>query len=91
LEEAGSGKTSEWKLWKSSSGSSRSSRASEPASDTSSVADGFSSAVVAVARSPPKDFKVIEQERAAISIQTTLRGFLVCENFKIAAFFLCMC
>ena len=86
----GSGKTRKWKLWKSSSGS-RSSRASEAASDTSSVADGFSSVVAAVARAPLKDFKVVKQEWAAIRIQTAFRGFLVSESFKIESFFLYTC
>lgn len=74
-----SGKSRKWKLWKSSSAS-RSSRASDAASDTSSVADGFSTAVAAVARAPLKDFKMVKQEWAAIRIQTAFRGFLVTQK-----------
>lgn len=41
--------------------------------------DAFTAAVAAVVRAPPKDFLMIKQERAAIRIQTTFRGFLVNE------------
>ncbi|ONK69196.1 uncharacterized protein A4U43_C05F20350 [Asparagus officinalis] len=68
-------KGKKWKLWKGSSGS-RSSRGSEAASDTSSIADGFTTAMAAVVRAPLKDFKAVREEWAAIRIQTAFRGFL---------------
>ncbi|WOK96890.1 protein IQ-DOMAIN 1-like [Canna indica] len=84
----GNGKSRKWKkLWRSSSwdhlslrrgtrGSSHRSAASE-ASDASSVAaDAFSAAAATVVRAPPKDFRVVRQEWAAIRIQTAFRAFL---------------
>ncbi|XP_073131112.1 protein IQ-DOMAIN 6-like isoform X2 [Henckelia pumila] len=38
--------------------------------------DAFTAAVAAVVRAPPKDFKAVKQEWAAIRIQTAFRGFL---------------
>lgn len=75
----GGGRSGKWKLWRSSSGSrSGGQRSASEASDTSSVAaDAFNSAVAAVVRAPPKDFRVVKQEWAAIRIQTAFRGFLV--------------
>ncbi|XP_020098748.1 protein IQ-DOMAIN 1-like [Ananas comosus] len=74
----GGGRSGKWKLWRSSSGSrSGGQRSASEASDTSSVAaDAFNSAVAAVVRAPPKDFRVVKQEWAAIRIQTAFRGFL---------------
>ncbi|CAL9195405.1 unnamed protein product [Musa hybrid cultivar] len=81
------GRSRKWKkLWRSSSwdhlslrrgsrGSSRRSAASEE-SDASSVCDAFAAAAAAVVRAPPKDFKAVRQEWAAIRIQTAFRGFL---------------
>ncbi|KAK1312771.1 Protein IQ-DOMAIN 31 [Acorus calamus] len=80
--EKSSGKSKKWKLWGSSSsdhlfGWKESKRAMSEASDSSSVtADAFSVAVAKVVRAPPKDFKVVRQEWAAIRIQTAFRGFL---------------
>lgn len=48
------------------------------ASSSSSVKnDAFNAAVATVVRAPPKDFRVVRQEWAAIRIQTAFRGFLV--------------
>ncbi|XP_073305171.1 protein IQ-DOMAIN 6-like isoform X2 [Primulina huaijiensis] len=38
--------------------------------------DAFTSAVAAVVRAPPKDFKAVKQEWAVTRIQTAFRGFL---------------
>ncbi|OVA08180.1 IQ motif [Macleaya cordata] len=79
------GKGKKWKLWRSSSGDLGSGwkgfkggrrAASEVASDSSSVADAFNAAVATVVRAPPKDFRVVRQEWAAIRIQTAFRAFL---------------
>ncbi|XP_027081462.1 protein IQ-DOMAIN 6 [Coffea arabica] len=83
------GKGKKWRLWRSSSGDlggssswkgfkgyRRNSGGSE-ASDSSSVNnDAFTAAVATVVRAPPKDFRVVRQEWAAIRIQTAFRGFL---------------
>ncbi|XP_058068923.1 protein IQ-DOMAIN 6 [Magnolia sinica] len=79
-----SGKGRKWRLWRSSSGELGSAwkgmkgahRAASEASDSSSIADAFSAAVATVVRAPPKDFRVVRQEWAAIRIQTAFRGFL---------------
>ncbi|KAG6497384.1 protein IQ-DOMAIN 6-like isoform X2 [Zingiber officinale] len=84
----GNGSSRKWKkLWRSASwdhlslrrgsrGSSHRSAASE-ASDTSSLnADAFTAAVATVVRAPPKDFRAVRQEWAAIRIQTAFRAFL---------------
>lgn len=42
--------------------------------DSSTV---YSAAVATVLRAPPKDFKAVREEWAAIRIQTAFRGFLV--------------
>ncbi|CAL9211195.1 unnamed protein product [Musa hybrid cultivar] len=85
------GRSRKWKkLWRSSSwdhlslrrgsrGSSRRSAASEE-SDASSVCDAFAAAAAAVVRAPPKDFRAVRQEWAAIRIQTAFRAFLVTEE-----------
>ncbi|KAJ4952468.1 hypothetical protein NE237_029300 [Protea cynaroides] len=78
------GKSRKWKLWRSSSADFGSSwkgfkggpRAGSETSDSSSVTDAFSAAVATVVRAPPKDFKVVREEWAAIRIQTAFRGFL---------------
>lgn len=47
-------------------------------SDCSSVNnDAYTAAVATVVRAPPKDFKAVREEWAAIRIQTAFRGFLV--------------
>ncbi|CAL9767390.1 unnamed protein product [Musa acuminata subsp. burmannicoides] len=68
-------------LWRSSKGGSHRSVASE-ASDVSSLADAFTAAVATVVRAPPKDFKVVSQEWAAIRIQTAFRAFLARRALK---------
>ncbi|OMO86533.1 IQ motif, EF-hand binding site [Corchorus olitorius] len=79
-----SGKGKKWKLWRSSSGDLGSSwkgfkgkfRADSEGSDSSPRTDAFSAAMATVVRAPPKDFRVVRQEWAAIRIQTAFRGFL---------------
>ena len=51
--------------------------ASEISETSSAAANALSSVIAAVVRAPPKDFRVIRQEWAAIRIQTTFRGFLI--------------
>ncbi|KAJ4957516.1 hypothetical protein NE237_024627 [Protea cynaroides] len=79
-----SGKGRKWKLWRSSSADLGSSlkgfksvrKAASETSDSSSVSDVFGAAVASVIRAPPKSFKVVRQEWAAIRIQTAFRKFL---------------
>ncbi|KAL2545006.1 IQ-domain 6 [Forsythia ovata] len=82
------GKSKKWRLWRSSSGDNGGSSwkgfkrngtggGSDGSSDSSSVNnDAFNAAVATVVRAPPKDFRVVRQEWAAIRIQTAFRGFL---------------
>ncbi|CAA3015671.1 protein IQ-DOMAIN 1 [Olea europaea var. sylvestris] len=79
------GKNKKWRLWRSSSGDNSVSSwkgfkrngGSDGSSDSSSVNnDAFNAAVATVVRAPPKDFRVVRQEWAAIRIQTAFRGFL---------------
>ncbi|XP_031284565.1 protein IQ-DOMAIN 1-like [Pistacia vera] len=77
-------KSKKWKLWRSSSGDMGSSwkgfkgnhRAASECSDSSTRTNSFTAAMAAVLRAPPKDFRVVRQEWAAIRIQTAFRGFL---------------
>ncbi|KAF5180270.1 Iq-domain [Thalictrum thalictroides] len=77
-------KNKKWKLWRSSSGDlssgwkgfKGSQRAASETSDSSYTADAFNAAVATIVRAPPKDFKAVRQEWAAIRIQTAFRGFL---------------
>ncbi|KAJ4833800.1 hypothetical protein Tsubulata_014720 [Turnera subulata] len=80
-----SGKGKKWRLWRSSSGDMGSSwkgfkgshRAASECSGSSPLhTDAFSAAMATVARAPPKDFRKMRQEWAAIRIQTAFRGFL---------------
>ncbi|CAM0882344.1 unnamed protein product [Alopecurus aequalis] len=81
----GAGKGRKWsRLWRTSSGGQSQSQrgaasaaASEVSETSSSAADALSTVVAAVVRAPPKDFRVIRQEWAAVRIQTAFRGFLV--------------
>jgi hypothetical protein len=81
----GGGKGRKWsRLWRTSSGgrgaasaSAAASEVSETSSSTAAAAEALSSAVAAVVRATPKDFRVIRQEWAALRIQTAFRGFLV--------------
>lgn len=43
----------------------------------SAAAEAYNAAVATIVRAPPKDFKVVREEWAAIRIQTAFRGFLV--------------
>ncbi|KAJ6862721.1 hypothetical protein NC652_039555 [Populus alba x Populus x berolinensis] len=78
------GKIKKWKLWRSSSGDLGSSwkdfkgkhRAASEASCSSPLTDPFTTAMATVVRAPPKGFRVVRQEWAAIRIQTAFRGFL---------------
>ncbi|KAL0323749.1 UNVERIFIED_CONTAM: protein IQ-DOMAIN 1 [Sesamum calycinum] len=83
------GKGKKWRIWRSSSGDLGGSSwkgfkrnggtigGSDFSSDSSSVNnDAFTAAVATVVRAPPKDFRVVRQEWAAIRIQTAFRGFL---------------
>lgn len=83
-----------WKLWRSSSeggfGPPSTTKgmkqlhqlaAASEASDSSFVVDeAFAAAMAAVVRAPPKNFKLIRQEWAAIRIQSAFRGLLVKTN-----------
>jgi hypothetical protein len=76
----GGGKGRKWsRLWRSSSSQrgGGNASASEVYSETSSSADALSSVVAAVVRAPPRDFRLIRQEWAAVRIQTAFRAFLV--------------
>ncbi|GLT75940.1 hypothetical protein SLA2020_476290 [Shorea laevis] len=78
------GKSKKWRLFRSTSEDLGSSwkvfkgkhRADSVGSDSSPAADAFTAAVATVVRAPPKDFRVVRQEWAAIRIQTAFRGFL---------------
>ncbi|KAF3447546.1 hypothetical protein FNV43_RR12732 [Rhamnella rubrinervis] len=79
-----SGKSKKWRLWRSSSGDLGSAwkgfkgshRAASEGSHSPHPADAFSAAMATLVRAPPKDFRVVRQEWAAIRIQTAFRGFL---------------
>ncbi|KAM3378971.1 protein IQ-DOMAIN 6 isoform X1 [Capsicum galapagoense] len=81
------GKGKKWKLWRGSSGDLggsswkglkyRNSGDGSEGSDSSSVNnDTYTAAVATVVRAPPKDFRAVREEWAAIRIQTAFRGFL---------------
>ncbi|XP_022750079.1 protein IQ-DOMAIN 1-like [Durio zibethinus] len=77
-------KSKKWRLWRSSSGDLGSSwkgfkgklKADSEESDSSPRNDAFIAAMAAVVRAPPKDFRVVRREWAAIRVQTAFRGFL---------------
>ncbi|XP_015884520.2 protein IQ-DOMAIN 6 [Ziziphus jujuba] len=79
-----SGKSKKWRLWRGSSGDLGSAwkgfkgshKAASEGSDSPRLADAFTAAMATVVRAPPKDFRVVRQEWAAIRIQTAFRGFL---------------
>ncbi|WOG81463.1 hypothetical protein DCAR_0100610 [Daucus carota subsp. sativus] len=91
-QEKSGGKNKKWKLWRSSSGDLVSSAwkgfkgnqyhrslTYSDGSDSPSLNGSdpaFTAAVATVIRAPPKDFKVVRKEWAAIRIQTAFRGFL---------------
>ncbi|BAT77990.1 hypothetical protein LR48_Vigan04g235100 [Vigna angularis] len=80
------GKSKKWRLWRSSSGDVGSwkaikgnhHKAASEGSDSPPVvaADAYTAAVATVVRAPPKDFRLVKQEWAAIRIQTAFRAFL---------------
>ncbi|XP_062158191.1 protein IQ-DOMAIN 6 [Alnus glutinosa] len=78
------GKSKKWRLWRTSSGELGSSwkgfkgshRAASEGSESPPVADAFTAAVATVLRAPPKNFRAVRKEWAAIRIQTAFRGFL---------------
>ncbi|KAF0926492.1 hypothetical protein E2562_025984 [Oryza meyeriana var. granulata] len=73
------------RLWRSSSSASASTTGASgagDASEASSEADAFSSVVAAVVRAPPRDFRVIRQEWAAVRIQAGFRAFLARRALK---------
>ncbi|KAL7159194.1 hypothetical protein ABFS83_01G011500 [Erythranthe nasuta] len=82
-------KAKKWKIWKNSSsaidvggpsswkGFKRNGGPQDSFSDSSSLKnDAFNAAVATVVRAPPKDFRAVRQEWAAIRIQTAFRAFL---------------
>uniref|UniRef100_A0A0E0A265 DUF4005 domain-containing protein n=1 Tax=Oryza glumipatula TaxID=40148 RepID=A0A0E0A265_9ORYZ len=71
------------RLWRSSSSASASASTAGDASESaSSEADAFSSVVAAVVRAPPRDFRVIRQEWAAVRVQAAFRAFLARRALK---------
>ncbi|XP_037473176.1 protein IQ-DOMAIN 1-like [Triticum dicoccoides] len=81
---AAPGKGRKWsRLWRSgSSSASRDGAGGCEASSTTSSASGIGSVVAAVARAPPRDFRVIRQEWAAIRIQAAFRALLARRALK---------
>ncbi|GMI83897.1 IQ-domain 6 [Hibiscus trionum] len=71
-------KSKKWRLWRSSSGDLGSSWKGFKGKfrSDSEGSDSFFAAMSTVVRAPPKDFRVVRQEWAAIRIQTAFRGFL---------------
>ncbi|KAL8166522.1 hypothetical protein V2J09_008021 [Rumex salicifolius] len=92
-EKLGGGKGNRWKLWRSPSGDlstwkkgfkarrHRAEIASEGA-DSPSRNDAINSAYASVVRAPPRDFRAVREEWAAIRIQTAFRGFLARRALK---------
>uniref|UniRef100_A0A0D9WJ79 DUF4005 domain-containing protein n=1 Tax=Leersia perrieri TaxID=77586 RepID=A0A0D9WJ79_9ORYZ len=77
------------RLWRSSSSSSSSTgsgiggaRDASEAASSETAADAFSSVVAAVVRAPPRDFRVIRQEWAAVRLQAAFRAFLARRALK---------
>lgn len=67
--------------WKGSAGNKKCRSITYPdGSDISSLSGGdpaFTAAIATVVRAPPRDFKVVRKEWAAIQIQTAFRRILV--------------
>ncbi|KAM7490560.1 hypothetical protein LguiA_033481 [Lonicera macranthoides] len=63
---------SEWKEFKGN----RRSAESDGCYSSEAIADAYTAAVATVVRAPPKNFRVVREEWAAIRIQTAFRGFL---------------
>ncbi|CAN0881990.1 Protein IQ-DOMAIN 6 [Linum grandiflorum] len=89
-EKGNSGRSKKWKLFRSSSGEMASSwkgfkgrnRAASECSGSPSKSDNFSAAMATLVRAPPKDFRIVRKEWAAIRIQTAFRGFLARRALK---------
>lgn len=62
--------------WKSFKGN-HSRRGTVSEGSDSSPSNAYTAAVATVVRAPPKNFRAVRQEWAAIRIQTAFRGFLV--------------
>lgn len=77
-------KVKKWKIWRSDvKGLKQRNGVGSEGSDCSSVNnDAYTAAVATVVRAPPKDFKAVREEWAAIRIQTTFRGFLARRAFR---------
>lgn len=58
--------------------------ASEGCDSPPPEADAYTAAVATVVRAPPKDFRLVRQEWAAIRIQTAFRAFLVSSSFFLS-------
>ncbi|KAI4379945.1 hypothetical protein MLD38_006181 [Melastoma candidum] len=77
------GKVRKWKLWRSSSGDVSPWAGSRGSNGSGSPApDAYSAEVATVIRAPPKNFRAVKQEWAAIRIQTAFRGFLARRALK---------
>ncbi|KAL5228179.1 hypothetical protein ABZP36_016444 [Zizania latifolia] len=73
----GGGRARKWsRLWRSSSSQRGGNASASEVSETLSSVDALSSVVAAVVRAPPRDFRLIGQEWAAVRIQTAFRAFL---------------
>ncbi|KAK4756591.1 hypothetical protein SAY87_006718 [Trapa incisa] len=69
-------KGKKWKLWRSSSGDLSRRSGSEGSRSSLPARDAFRTAMARVVRAPPKDFRAMRQDWAAICVQTAFRGFL---------------
>ncbi|KAL1532582.1 IQ-domain [Salvia divinorum] len=71
-----SGKSKKWRIWKGLKRPDGINAGPDFSSEPSSINEAFTTAVAAVVRAPPKDFRAVRLEWAAIRIQTAFRGFL---------------
>lgn len=91
-----------WKIWCSSGDlgpewkgfkGDRRSAESDGCDSSTAIADAYTAAVATVVRAPPKNFRVVREEWAAIRIQTAFRGFLVIGSLSLSfflAFLVCL-